>query len=90
MKLLNIKTIAAVALTSALSMGTVSAAGLDTGVQPLNSITGVTSTNIKYKVDNGVATLFGYVDSNAESSLAAAHVSNIDGVDRVINRIVRN
>lgn len=90
MKTLTIKTIAALALTGALSVGTASAMGLDSGVKSLNSVTGVSSTNIKYKVDNGVATLFGYVDSNTESALAVAHVGQIDGVERVINRIVRH
>lgn len=90
MKFINAKTIAAVALTGALSAGSVSAAGLDAGVQSLNSITGVSSANIKVLVDDGVATLFGYVDSNAEAALAEAHVEKLDGVDQVINRIVKH
>jgi hypothetical protein len=90
MKLLNAKTLAAVALTGVLSIGTASAMGLSNGIQPLTSITGVSSTNVKVEFDGSVATLYGFVDSNIESSLAAAHVANLDGVDRVINRIVQN
>lgn len=90
MKFLNATTIAALALTGALSMGTASAAGLNAGVKPLASVIGISSTNIRVVVDDGVATLFGYVDSSHEANLAEAHVEKIEGVDRVINRIVRN
>jgi len=90
MKFVNAKTIAALALTGALSVGTASAMGLNTGIMPVDSIAGVSSSNISVKVDNGVATLFGYVDSSHESALAQAHVEQIDGVDRVINLIIRN
>ena len=89
MKHLNDKTVTALLLTGAFSVGNVSAMGLDSGVRPLTSVNGVSSTDIRYKVDDGVATLFGTVDSNIESALAAAHVEKIEGVDRVINRIIQ-
>jgi hypothetical protein len=90
MKLLNAKTLAAVALTGALSIGTASAMGLSTGTQPLNSVVGVNSASISYKVQDGVATLFGTTDSKSESQLAQYHIENIDGVDRVINLVTFN
>jgi hypothetical protein len=90
MKLLNAKTLAALALTGAMSIGTASAMGLDSGIKPLTSVAGISSTNISVKVDDGVATLFGFVDSNHEHALAEAHVADMEGVDRVINRLIRN
>ena len=90
MKLLNTKTLAALAITGALSIGTASAMGLDSGTQPLNSVVGVSSANISVNLDDGVATLFGNVDSGAESALAASHVAKLDGVEQVINLITYN
>ncbi len=90
MKLLITKTLAALAITGALSIGTASAMGLNAGTQPLDSIVGVSSASISVNLDNGVATLFGNAESGAESALAAHHVAKIDGVDRVINLITHN
>lgn len=90
MKLLNTKTIAALALTGALSIGTASAMGLDSGTQSLDSVIGVNSASLSYTVQDGVATLFGNVDSSIESSLAKSHVAKIEGVDRVINLVTYN
>lgn len=90
MKFINAKSIAALALTGALSIGTASAMGLDSGTKPLNSIVGVNSTSLSYNVRDGVATLFGNADSSFESALAKNHVEQIDGVDRVINLITYN
>lgn len=90
MKLLNTKAFAAIAVTGALSIGTASAMGLDSGTKSLDSVIGVNSASISYKVQDGVATLFGSADSSFESALAKKHVQNIDGVDRVINLVTYN
>jgi hypothetical protein len=90
MKLLNAKTLAALALTGAMSIGTASAMGLNEGTQPLDSVVGVIGTSISVKVDDGVATLFGNADSFSEASLAESHVERIDGIDRVINLVTYN
>ena len=90
MKSLTTKTFAALALTGALSIGTASAMGLDSGTKPLGSVIGVNAPNVSVKIDDGVATLFGNVESFSEASLAQAHVENIDGVDRVINLVTYN
>ena len=90
MKLLNTKTLAALAITGALSIGTASAMGLDAGTQSLNSVIGVSSASISVNLDDGVATLFGNAESGAESALAASHVAKLDGVERVINLITYN
>ena len=90
MKLLNTKTLAALAITGALSIGTASAMGLNAGTQPLDSVIGVSSANLSVSLNDGVATLFGNAESGAESALAASHVAKIDGVERVINLITYN
>lgn len=86
----TVKLFTALALTGALSIGTASAMGLNIGTKPITSITGVSSTNISVRVDDGVATLFGSADSQSEVSLAKNHVKTIDGVDRVINLVTFN
>lgn len=53
----------------------------------LDSIPGVTAANVNYTVDNGVATLFGSVESKSESKMAERYIAQLDGVDRVINLI---
>ena len=90
MKLINVKTLAALALTSALSIGSASAMGLNIGTQPVNQIIGVSSASLSVTVNDGVATLFGSTDSGAEAALAEAKVAQMEGVDRVINLISWN
>ena len=90
MKLFNVKTIAALAITGALSVGTASAMGLDAGTRSLNSVIGVSSASLSVNLDDGVATLFGNVESGAEAALAASHVAKLDGVEQVINLITYN
>ena len=90
MKYLNAKTLAALALTGAMSIGTASAMGLDSGTRSLGSVIGVSSPTLSYKVQDGVATLFGNAESGFEAELAEAHVEKISGVDHVINLITYN
>ena len=90
MKLFNSKTLAALAITGALSIGTASAMGLNAGTQSLDSVIGVSSANLSVSLNDGVATLFGNAESGAESALAASHVAKIDGVERVLNLITYN
>ena len=90
MKLLNTKTLAALAITGALSISTASAMGLDAGTQSLNSVIGVSSASISVNLDDGVATLFGNAESGAESALTASHVAKLDCVERVINLLTYN
>ena len=90
MKTLNEKTFAALALTGALSIGTASAMGLDSGTKALDSVIGVNSASLSYTVKDGVATLFGNVDSQSEAALAKSFVSKVEGVDRVINLVNYN
>lgn len=88
MKLLNTKTIAALAIIGAMSIGPASAK--DTANQYIGSVVGVTSPNLHISVKDGVATLFGYVENGSEADLAEKHVAKLDGVDRVINRTLLN
>ena len=90
MKTLSTKTIAALAITGALSIGSASAMGLNAGTKPLDTIVGISSPSVYVKIDDGVATLFGNVESSFDSNLAENHVENIEGVDRVINLVTYN
>ncbi len=90
MKLLNAKTLAALALTGAMSIGTASAMGLNIGTQPVNQIVGVSSASLSVTINDGVATLFGTTESGAEAALAETKISRMDGVDRVINLVTWN
>ncbi len=90
MKLFNTKTLAALAITGALSIGTASAMGLDAGTKALNSVVGVSSATLQVTVNDGVATLFGTTESGAEAAIAANQVSQMDGVDQVINLVTWN
>ncbi len=69
-------------IASALTMGaigTASAAGL-------SSVPGVNG-NVNVVVNNGVATVYGHVDSSFERNLTGKYVGSQAGVDRVINLI---
>lgn len=54
------------------------------------SIPGVSSTDLNVRIDNGVATLYGKVDSGAEEALAKRYVAGLDGVDKVIDLVTHN
>lgn len=58
-----------------------------TGTKPLNSIIGVTSSTLNVTIKDGTAYVSGTVDSGGEISLVLSHVSNMDGVDRVVNMV---
>ena len=76
MKLLKTALIASALTLSAI--GTASAAGL--------SVPGVNG-NVNVVVNDGVATVFGHVDSSFERNLTGRYIGTQDGVDRVINLI---
>ena len=90
MKILNAKSFAALALVSAMSVGTASAMGLNIGTKPVNQIVGVSSATLSVTVNDGVATLFGTTESGAEAALAETKVAQMEGVDRVINLVTWN
>jgi len=56
----------------------------------LNSIPGVTGANLQVQVVDGVATIFGNVDSGIERHLARAYVEKLDNVEKVINLVTFN
>ncbi len=77
MKLLKTALIAS-ALTLSV-IGTASAAGF-------SSVPGVNG-NFNVVVNDGVATIYGHVDSSFERNLTGQYVGSQDGVDRVINLV---
>jgi len=88
MKLLNKKSIAALALLGAMTAGTASA--MTTITMPLSSVVGVNSADLQIHVEDGVAKLFGTVESRTEAELAQSYVEKIDGVNKVFNQVIIN
>ena len=89
MKTLN-KIAATILVTGIMTAGTASAMGLSQGTQPLDSVVGISSANLSVNVRDGIATVFGNVESGAEAAIAKNYVSQMDGVDRVISLISVN
>ena len=90
MKTLNSKAMIALGLSSAMSLGTASANLPEIGTQPLNTIIDVYSPGLTVTVSDGIATLFGDAESGAEAAMAEERVSDIDGVEHVINLVTWN
>ena len=82
MKLFKKSAIATIMLVGTMAIGTASAITLDAP--------GVTSASVNVTVKDGVATLFGTVESGFERAQAERHVAKLDGVDKVINLIGYN
>jgi len=68
MKLLNKKSLTALALVGAFSFGNASA--MTSITMPLTSVVGVSSSNLRVHVEDGIAHLFGTVENGSESALA--------------------
>lgn len=77
MKLLKTAVIASILAIGVI--GTASAAGL-------SSVPGVNG-NVNVVVSDGVATVYGHVDSSFERNLTGKYVGAQDGIDRVINLV---
>ena len=71
-----IKTLAAAALMTTMAMGS---------AQALTVKDVTSSTNVRITVQNGVATLFGNVESSFDKELVARQARKIDGVERINN-----
>jgi len=54
----------------------------------LNSIVGVNSTDLSVTIEDGVAVINGEVDSPVEAALVSTFVSEMAGVDEVVNHII--
>ena len=77
----------AITLVTALFAG--SASAMVTSA-PLSSVVGLSGVGVNYTIDDGVAMLFGHVDSGIEAALAQSHIEKMEGVDKVINLITVN
>jgi len=74
-----IKTLIAASILSLAAVGSASAI----------TVSDVTSSaNVRITVENGVATLFGHVDSSFERYQVGQAAKKIDGVDRVRNLLL--
>lgn len=72
----TLKTLIAAAALATLTIGSASAITLDTVTS---------SVNVNVTVQNGVATLYGSVDSNFERIQAGNAAAKLDGVEQVRN-----
>jgi len=72
----TIKTLIAATLLTSFAMGSANALT----IQDVTS-----STNVRVQVQNGVATIFGNVESGFDKQLVAQQTKKIEGVDRVRN-----
>lgn len=87
MEILKTKAALALGLSSALSVGTASANMPEIELESGNSIIAVSSPDLKVTVYDGIATLIGYADSVEEAQHAEEQISDVKGVDHVINMI---
>lgn len=90
MKFINSKTIASLLVLGAMSIGTASAAIPEGRTVPLTGVIGVQSTDLTIRIKDGVATLFGDVETRGEAALAKSYVEKLEGVDKVRNLVVIN
>ncbi len=90
MDILNTKTVLALGLTSAMSVGTASAKVSDSDrdyTRTDNSIISISSPNLRVTVYDGIATLFGTADSIEEAEAAEQEIRDVQGIEHVINLI---
>ena len=88
MDILNTKTVLALGLTSAMSVGTASAEVSDShNTSTDNSIISVSSPNLRVAVYDGIATLIGTADSIEEAKAAEDQIREVPGIEHVINMI---
>lgn len=88
MDILNTKTVLALGLTGAMSVGTAAAKVPDNHYVPAgHSIISISSPNLRVTIYDGIATLFGTAESHAEAQAAEEEILDVEGVEHVINLI---
>lgn len=86
MDIINTKAIIALGITGAMSVGTASAQ-MPEVQDKVSPILAVSSPDLRVAVYDGIATLVGTADSEAEAKLAEDQISSLEGIDHVINMI---
>ncbi len=84
MKMMTREWVGSMLLLGALSISPASAM---TQHLSLVGVVGVSTATLSATVEDGVATIFGTVDSGIEEALVKNYVANIEGVDEVIDHI---
>lgn len=87
MKKINTSAMVAIGITGAMTMGNATAMIPDIGTQELNSIIEINNPEVRVTINDGIATLSGNADSRSEALLAEEHISDVEGIDYVINLI---
>jgi len=88
MKLFNKKTLASSLVLAAMSIGTASA--MTSHTAPLTGAVGVSGAELNVRVEEGIATLFGNVDSHIEVQLAKNYLNSMQGIHKVIDQVTVN
>lgn len=87
MDILKTKAALALGISGALSVGTASAKMPEIDPDSKNSIISVSSPDLRVTVYDGIATLIGNAQSGEEAQLAEDQISEVKGVEHVINMI---
>lgn len=80
-------TIAATTLVLSTAFAGIAAANISTGSIGIDVQSAAGSGHVGVSLKNGVATLFGGVESQIEANAAVVAAANFEGVNRVINHI---
>jgi len=87
MDILNTKSILALGISGAMSVGTAVAKMPETDTNS-TPILAVSSPDLRVTVYDGIATLVGTAKSEEEAALAEQQIMAVDGIDHVINLIM--
>lgn len=84
MKMLTKEAVASVLLLGVLAAGSAQARVENIS---LNGLVGVGGATLSARVEDGVAIVYGEVESGAEAALAYDYVASIEGVDEVLEQV---
>ncbi len=87
MDILKTKAALALGISGALSVGTASAKMPEIDTNSKDTIIAVSSPDLRVTVYDGIATLIGNAASDEEAQLVEKQISDVKGVEHVINMI---
>jgi len=87
MDILNTKSILALGISGAMSVGTAVAKMPEAGSGAAAPIIAISSPDLRVTVYDGIATLIGTAGSEEEAALAEQQIMAVEGIEHVINMI---
>ncbi len=87
MDISKIKAALALGFSGALTVSNVSAGTLDLTNESAHEIVALSSPDLKVTVYDGIATIFGVTESDAEAKLVEDQIAQLEGIEYVINMI---